>query len=84
MHPQPEGCAGRTAVPSLRLGQQLLQVDDTSLYGLRHKETVMTIKGAFEGPMNKTLTFIVLDPQEVHVSTYCCVWVMVLLYDFMG
>jgi hypothetical protein len=60
----PEGCAARTAVPALRLGQQLLQVDNTSLHGLRHKETVMAIKAAFEGPMNKTLTFVVLDPEE--------------------
>ena len=27
----------------------------------------MAIKGAFEGPMNKTLTFVVLDRGEVRV-----------------
>ena len=47
------------------MGQQLLQVDSTSLHGLRHKDTVMAIKSAFEGPMNKTITFIVLDNMEV-------------------
>ena len=66
-HTQPEGCAARTATPVLRVGQQLLQVENTSLCGLRHKETVMAIKGAFEGPMNKTLTFVVLDRGEVRV-----------------
>lgn len=64
---QPEGCAAKTAVPGLKVGQQILQVDSTSLHGFRHKETVMTIKSAFEGPMNKTITFIVLDNKQVHV-----------------
>jgi hypothetical protein len=60
----PEGCAAKTSVPPLKVGHQVLQVDDTSLHGLRHKETVMAIKSAFEGPMNKTITFVVLDTKE--------------------
>ena len=65
---KPEGCAAKTAVPALKVGQQLLQVDSTSLHGLKHKDTVMTIKSAFEGPLNKTITFTVLDTkQEVRV-----------------
>ena len=46
----------------------MLQVDDTPLHGLRHSETVMAIKGAFEGPMNKTITFVILDTKEVGVG----------------
>ena len=42
-------------------------MENTSLYGLRHKETVMAIKAAFEGPMNKTLTFVILNTQEVYI-----------------
>ena len=68
---QPEGCAAKTSVPSLRVGHQVLQVDDTPLHGLRHKETVMAIKGAFEGPMNKTMTFVILDTKEVRHETWC-------------
>ena len=63
---QAEGCAAKTA-QSLRVGQQLLQVDDTSLHGLKHRDTVMAIKSAFEGPMNKTITFVVLDHKEVYI-----------------
>jgi hypothetical protein len=65
----PEGCAAKTATPPLRIGQQILQVENTSLYGLRHKETVMAIKAAFEGPMNKTLTFVILNTQEDNDDT---------------
>ena len=36
----------------------------TSLAGLKHKEVVMTIKNAFEGPLNKTLELVVLDPDD--------------------
>ena len=66
---QPEGCAAKTSVPPLKVGHQVLQVDDTSLHGLRHKETVMAIKSAFEGPMNKTITFVVLDSKEVGMGS---------------
>ncbi len=44
--------------------QQILQVNDTSLFGLKHRDVVMEIKTAFEGPMNKTIKFVVLDSSD--------------------
>lgn len=66
--PQPEGCAAKTA-KHLKVGQQLLQVDEVSLHGLKHKDTVMAIKSAFEGPINKTIQFVVLDLEVRQIST---------------
>ncbi len=43
------------------VGQQLLSVGGQSLYNLRHKEVVMAVKSAFEGPLEKTLELVVLD-----------------------
>ena len=47
----------------MKVGQQILQVNGTSLKGLKHRDTVMTIKNAFEGPLNKKIEFVVLDYQ---------------------
>ena len=43
------------------VNQQLLQINGRSFFGLKHREVVMEIKKAFEGPMNKVLEFVVLD-----------------------
>lgn len=62
--PQPDGSAALSGV-GLKVGQQILQVNSKSLYGLAHSDAVSTIKTAFEGPINTTtITFIVLDPQS--------------------
>lgn len=62
-HAQPGGCAALTGT-GLQVGQQILQVSGTNLSGLKHKEVVMTIKSAFEGPLNKTLEFVVLERED--------------------
>ncbi len=59
-HTQHEGCAALTG-EGLMVGQQLLSVGGQSLYNLRHKEVVMAVKSAFEGPLEKTLELVVLD-----------------------
>jgi len=59
---QPGGCVAQTGT-GMKVGQQILQVNDTSLKGLKHRDTVMTIKNAFEGPLNKTIKFVVMDCQ---------------------
>ena len=59
-HTQPGGCAAQTG-RGLSVGQQILQVSGTSLFGLKHRDTVMAIKNAFEGPLNKTMEIVVLD-----------------------
>ena len=46
------------------LGQQILEVDGSSLHGLRHREVVMAVKESFEGPLNKILTLTVLHTQQ--------------------
>jgi hypothetical protein len=46
----------------MSINQQVLQVNGNSLFGLRHREVVMLIKDAFDGPMNKIIEFVVLDP----------------------
>lgn len=61
LHPQTEGCAGLTGI-GLEVGQQILAISGKSLHGLKHKEAVIAIKNAFEGPINKVLEFVVLDP----------------------
>ena len=45
------------------MGQQILQIDSTSLKDLKHKEAVAIIKSAFESP-ERTMTIVVLDPEE--------------------
>lgn len=59
---QPEGCAAQTGM-GMAVNQQILQVNGNSLFGLKHREVVMEIKNAFDGPMNKVIEFVVLDPQ---------------------
>lgn len=46
----------------IAVNQQLLEVNGRSLFGLKHREVVMEVKNAFDGPMNKTIEFVVLDP----------------------
>ena len=48
----------------MSVGQQVLSVDGQSLYGLKHKDVVMAIKSAFEGPLNKTIDLIILEPED--------------------
>ena len=59
--PQPDGSAGLTGI-GLETDQQILTVNGKSLKGLKHKEAVLAIKNAFEGPINKVVEFVVLDP----------------------
>ena len=47
----------------LRVGQQILQVNGTSMKGLKHKEAVLCIKNAFSNA-EKTMNIIVLDPDD--------------------
>lgn len=47
----------------MSVGQQILSVNGQSLYGLKHKDVVMAIKSAFEGPLNKTIEFTILEPE---------------------
>ena len=65
LHPQAEGCAGLTGI-GLETGQQILAVNGKSLYGLRHKEAVLTIKNCFEGPINKVMEFVVIEPSTTN------------------
>lgn len=48
----------------LSVGQQILTVGGKSLKGLKHKDAVITIKNAFDGPMNKKIEFVVLERDE--------------------
>ena len=57
---QPEGCAALTG-EGLKVGQQILSVGGQCLFNLRHKEVVMAVKSAFEGPLQKTLELVLLD-----------------------
>ena len=43
------------------MNQQILEVNGNSLFGLKHREVVMAIKNAFDGPMDKVIKFVVLD-----------------------
>ena len=54
----PDGCAAST---KLHVGHQILEVNGSSVYGLKHRDVVMNIKDAFEGPLNKTIEFVVLE-----------------------
>lgn len=56
-----EGCAALTGM-GMAVNQQVLQVNGKSLYGLKHIEVVKEVKSAFDGPMNKVIEFVVLDP----------------------
>ena len=58
---QREGCAALTGM-GMAVNQQVLQVNGKSLYGLKHIEVVKEVKSAFDGPMNKVIEFVVLDP----------------------
>ena len=46
------------------VGQQILTVGGKSLKGLKHKDAVITIKNAFDGPMNKKIEFVVLEHEN--------------------
>lgn len=59
--PQSDGSAGLTGI-GLETDQQILAINGKSLKGLKHKEAVLAIKTAFEGPINKVVEFVVLDP----------------------
>lgn len=48
----------------MAVNQQILAVGGKSLFGLKHREVVMEVKSAFEGPMNKVIEFVVLDPLD--------------------
>ena len=60
---QPDGSAALTG-QDLMVGQQILTVGGKSLKGLKHKDAVITIKNAFDGPMNKKIEFVVLEHEE--------------------
>lgn len=60
---QPEGCAAQTGM-GMSVNQQILEVNGKSLFGLKHREVVMEIKSAFDGPINKIIEFVVLDPSS--------------------
>ena len=45
----------------MSVNQQILEVNGNSLFGLKHREVVMEIKNAFDGPLNKVVEFVVLD-----------------------
>ena len=47
----------------MAVNQQILEVNGHSLFGLRHRDVVMVIKSAFDGPMNKNIDFVVLDSE---------------------
>ena len=59
---QPEGSAALTG-KGLQIGQQILAVNGKSLKGLKHKEAVLAVKNAFEGPMQKVVEFVLLTPE---------------------
>ena len=44
----------------MEIGQQILTVNGKSLKGLKHKEAVQAIKMAYDGPLNKTIEFVLL------------------------
>ncbi|XP_065918265.1 whirlin-like [Dysidea avara] len=64
----PGGSAAKTG-QGLRVEQQILQINTTSLKGLKHKEAVAIIKSAFDSP-EKTMTIIVVDPEEEEEEDY--------------
>jgi len=45
----------------MAVDQQILDVGGTSLFGLKHRDVVMAIKAAFDGPIGKKIKFVVLD-----------------------
>ena len=45
----------------MAVNQQILEVNGKSLFGLKHREVVMVIKEAFDGPLNKVIEFVILD-----------------------
>ena len=58
---QPDGSAALTG-KDLEIGQQILAVNGKSLKGLKHKDAVLAIKNAFDGPMQKVIEFDMLIP----------------------
>ena len=59
---QPDGSAALTG-KGLLVGQQILAVNGKTLKGLKHKEAVLAIKNAFDGPMQKVIEFVLLNPE---------------------
>ena len=45
------------------MGQQILAVDDISLFGKKHKEAALAIKGAFDSD-RPVMKLVVLEPEE--------------------
>ena len=48
----------------MKIGHQILTVNGKSLKGLKHKDAVMAIKTAFDGPLNKVIEFVLHDPDD--------------------
>ena len=46
------------------MGQHILFVNGQPLKNLSHKDAVMAIKNAFDGPIGKEIEFVVLDPEQ--------------------
>lgn len=59
---QPGCCAALTGV-GLRVGQQILSVNEKSLFNLQHKEGAIAIKNAFDNT-DKVMKLTVLDPSD--------------------
>lgn len=46
------------------MGQHILFINGQALKELNHKDAVMAIKTAFDGPIGKKIEFVVLDPDQ--------------------
>ena len=60
---QAGGCASLVA-PPLKLGQQILSIDNVSLKGKTHKQAVASIKEAFDSRRTE-MTLTVHEDEEV-------------------
>jgi hypothetical protein len=57
------GCCAALTGTGLSVGQQILAVDDISLFGKKHKEAALAIKGAFDSD-RPVMKLVVLEPEE--------------------
>ena len=48
----------------MEIGQQILTINGKTLKGLKHKDAVMAIKTAFDGPLNKVVEFVLLAEED--------------------
>ena len=48
----------------MAVDQQILEVGGTSMFGLKHRDVVMAIKAAFDGPIGKKIKFVVFDTDQ--------------------